>query len=115
MSTYEELAADVDGSDGLLLTNMKVLRDAHNAGKLGVNVRDAISNRLRSRGIGHVPAPLPSYQEEEVRLYRLGSEIGKVIEAVLDPSEAGDQRLRQTAGSEAADILARVRELVCEA
>ena len=114
MSTYDQIAKQVDASNGLYVTRMEELRDAHQASRLGVNVRDAISDRLRSRGIGHVPDVLPPYQEDEVRLYRLGDPIGKVIEAVLRPSDAGDQILRQSVGSTATDILAKVRELVCE-
>jgi hypothetical protein len=114
MPTYDEIARRLDDSGGLYVTRMEELREAHEAGRLGVNVRYAISDRLRSRGIGHLPAELPSYQEDEVRLYRLGDPIGKVIDAVINPSEPGDQVLRQSVGSTATDILARVRELVCE-
>jgi hypothetical protein len=115
MASYDDISAKVDGAGGLYLTQMGELREAHKAGRLGVNVREAISDRLRSRGIGHIPKDLPSYQEEEVRLYRLGDPIGKVIDAVLHPSEPGDRVLLQSVGSSAADVLARIRELVCEA
>src|SRR5882757_3964454 len=114
MSSYDEIAEQVDASGGLYVTRMEELRDAHRAGRLGVNVREAISDRLRSRGIGHLPGELPSYQEEEVRLYRLGDPIGKVIEAVLRPSDTGDQVLRHGVGSTATDILAKVRALARE-
>jgi len=93
---------------------MEVLRDAHGAAKLGVHVRKSISDNLAAHGLGHLPAELPTYQHEEVRLYRLGTGIADTINAVLHPTEAGDQVLRQSAGSTAQDVLRRVREIVCE-
>ncbi len=48
-----------------------------------------------------------------VRIYRLGSEIAKVVNAVLRPSPSGDEILRQSLGTDAQQTLARIRELVC--
>jgi len=111
---YEALRGKVEANGGLLATTMEVLRDAHGKGKLGVHVRSAISGRLAANGMGHVPAELPTYQHEEVRLFRLGTPIADTVNAVLHPSGAGDQVLRQTAGSTAQDTLKQIRELVCE-
>lgn len=93
---------------------MEVLRGAHGAGKLGVHVRKAIHDDLATHGLGHLPGGLPTYQHEEVRLFRLGTPIADTINAVLHPSEGGDQVLRQSAGSEAQDVLKQIRQLVCE-
>ena len=43
---------------------MDVLRDAHGASKLGVNVRAEISQNLAGIGLGHIPVDLPNYQHE---------------------------------------------------
>ncbi|MGL5823422.1 MAG: hypothetical protein ACRCYU_00940 [Nocardioides sp.] len=112
-STYEELGGLVDSEDGLVLTTMEELRDAHGVGKLGVHVRAAIHERLAGQGLGHLPYELPSYQHEEVRIYRLGSQIAKVVNAVIRPSATGDDILRQSVGTDAQKTLAQVRELIC--
>ena len=114
MTTYTALRTATEQADGLYLTTMETLRDAHGAGKLGVHVRKAIHDELLANGLGHLPSELPAYQEYEVRLYRLGTSIANAINAVLYPSEAGDQVLRQTAGSSAQTVLKQIRELVCE-
>lgn len=114
MSTYEDMRTQVAANGGLLVTTMEALRDVHGAGKLGIHVRKAIHDALLAQGLGHLPAELPTYQHEEVRLFRLGTPIADTISAVLHPSEAGDQVLRQSAGSEAQSVLKQIRELVCE-
>lgn len=113
MRTYEDLKRAVEQRDGLLLTTMGVLRDIHGAGKLGVHIRRAISESLAGNGMGHLPAELPAYQEDAVRVYRLGSNVATTIRAVLSPSGAGDDALRRSAGSEAQETLKKIRELVC--
>ncbi|MEU4599927.1 hypothetical protein [Nocardia sp. NPDC023988] len=111
--TFDEFGADIDDAGGVLLTTMGVLRDVHGADKLGVHIRRAIKDQLRSRGIGTLPEELPTYQHEAVRLFRLGSPIEAVITAVLHPSENGDETLRRTAGSDAQEVLNQIRQLVC--
>ncbi|MBW0115339.1 hypothetical protein [Pseudonocardia abyssalis] len=114
MTGYDVLRQQVEQGGGLLLTTMEVLRDAHGYGKLGVHVRKAIHDALAANGLGHLPQEMPTYQYEEVRLFRLGTPIADTINAVLHPSEGGDQVLRQSAGSEAQDVLKQIRQLVCE-
>lgn len=111
---YDEFGDAIDNDSGIHTTVMGVLREAHGVGKLGVNVRQAISDELASRGIGTIPAELPSYQEEEVRLYRLGSTTAKVIGAVTKPSAAGDKALRDSTGTDSQAIVKQIRELVGE-
>lgn len=114
MKNYDELRDRMEGEGGLLRATMGELRDIQGAGKLGVLIRQAISDRLAAHGMGHLPAALPSYQEEEVRVFRLGSPIAETVNAVLRPSQTGDDVLRRSAGSDAQKILKQVRELVCE-
>lgn len=114
MDNYDELRDKLERQGGLLQTTMGVLRGIHGAGKLGIHIRQAISDSLAAHGMGHLPAALPTYQEEEVRVFRLGSPIAETINAALRPSRAGDDVLRRSAGSDAQKILKQVRELVCE-
>ncbi|MGW0359221.1 hypothetical protein ACWDXV_33955 [Nocardia nova] len=113
MTTYDDLRTKVTGTSGLYVTTMDELKKAHGASKLGVNIRSAISDRLKSEGLGHLPAELPNYQWDPVRLYQLGTPLAKVIAAVIEPSERGDQVLVQVVDSDAQEVLSQIRQLVC--
>ncbi|MGY1947773.1 hypothetical protein [Nocardia asiatica] len=113
MASYEDLRAKVVDTSGLYVTTMEELKQAHGSAKLGVNIRSAISDKLKSYGLGHLPAELPNYQWEQVRLYQLGTPLAKVITAVIEPSEPGDQILMQVVETDAQEVLAQIRQLVC--
>lgn len=113
-SKLNEVKDILDQNQGVVTTTMGVVREAHGAGRLGVHVRKAISDQLKSLGIGHFPDPLPENQWENVRLHRLGSPIADLIDAVMQPSAAHDEELRTAAGGEDAATLRRIRELVCK-
>jgi hypothetical protein len=113
-STYEDLRDAVAANQGLLAISMEQLRDIHGAGRLGVHVRDAISGSLQRYGLGHFPEELPAYQEQDVRIYQLGTPLADLVHAVLDPKPARDEILRQAAGQSGQDLIRKIRELVCE-
>lgn len=113
MPGYNDLRASVEGDGGLLTTTMETLKDIQGAGRLGVNVREAISKALASHGLGHLPAELPANQWEEVRLYRLGTLLSDVVDAVAKPSAKGDEVLRTVSSSDSQETLRKIRELVC--
>jgi hypothetical protein len=113
-ATYDALKEAVEDSLGLYVTNMAELRDIRGAGRLSTGICAAISDDLAAHGLGHLPPVLPTSQWGEARIYRLGSPIAAVANAVLHPSEAGDRTLRGLATDDARDILRRVRELVAE-
>ncbi|MGI8792743.1 MAG: hypothetical protein ACR2H3_06165 [Acidimicrobiales bacterium] len=48
-----------------------------------------------------------------MRVYRVSSPIGEVIESVLNVGDTADIKLRNAVGTGADKILDRVRELVC--
>lgn len=110
--TYDEIREELNRCGGVLTIDMGKLRDAHRARKLGVLVREGISKELRSRGINHME--LPSYQEDTVRIWLMGSPAGDLIEAVLRASPDSDQRIRDAVQSDAAETLAKIRELVSD-
>ena len=114
LEDYDDLRKKVEANDGLLQIWMEDLRELHDAGRLGKLVRQGIHEKLAEHGLGHLPAELPAYQEEEVRIYRLGTPLAQMINAVLHPSAAGDQQLRRSAADPSEDILRRIRELVCD-
>jgi len=112
-SSYKELRDLVEGNGDVLTIRMEQLRDVHGAGKLGVHVRAGISDSLRQQGLGHYPPELPNYYWDEVRIYRQGTPVGRLIEAVLSVSANNDEVVREMAGSDASATLVKIRELVC--
>jgi hypothetical protein len=113
ITNLEDLRAVVDSHDGVLTTTMEVLREAYGSGRLGIHVRDGIRKALAGLGLGHFPRDLPEYQWKPVRVYRLGSPVGDLIEAVLELDVGRDEQLRRAAGGSEAQILQQIRELVC--
>lgn len=113
MNRLHEYEALLQQNQGVLTTTMGALRDAKGAGRLGVHIRKSISDELRGLGIGHYPSELPESHADAVRLYRLGSPVADLIDAVTQPSVQHDEELRVAAGGEDAKTLLRVRELVC--
>jgi hypothetical protein len=113
-ANYKQLREAVNANGGLCKVTMLDLKNIHGAGRLGVHVRDTISRELASHGLAHFPRVLPGNQDEPVRLYLLGTPVADVVSAVLDPSDRGDQTLRDIGTSDAQAKLRLVRELVCE-
>ncbi len=112
--TMEDIKAAVEANGGLLTLKMEALRDAYGAGRLAKIVRENILKTLRGLGLGHLPAgDLPNEQEESVRLYKLGTPIGDLIDAVITPSPAHDEEIRQVIKADNSVILNQIRELVC--
>jgi hypothetical protein len=112
--SLQELRALIDtDTNNPVTVRMYALREAYGAGRLGVHVRRNISDELSGLGLGHFPGELPDDQERLVRLYKLGSPAAHLIGAVLNPSEDGDEAIRQAVAGDAASVLDEVRELVC--
>ncbi len=114
VKTLEELRDLVIANGGVLTIEMRVLRNAYGAQRLGAQIRENISDKLRGLGIGHVDDPLPELKEYEVRLFQLGSPVGRLIEAVLHPGPSNDEQLREAASGGDAEKLARIREIACD-
>ncbi len=117
MESWDKIKETVEQNGNVLTVTMEKLREAHGAGKLGVNVRTEISKGLAGTGLGHIPEDLPSYQEQHVRLYKHGTQIGDFIATVLAPGEANDAKLVERLSDQApnyADIVQSIRDLVAE-
>jgi hypothetical protein len=112
-SSMDQLLELVRSNGDVLTVSMDNVRDAYGAGRLGVHVRDGISKRLHGLGLGHYPPAIPESQFALVRVYRLGSSVADLIDAVLNPGVNHDDELRQTVAGESADLLRQLRELVC--
>jgi hypothetical protein len=93
LSSFAELRERVDAAGGLYVTTMEPLRKLHGASRLGSTVRNNIALSLEANGLGSLPADLPNYQDQPVRVYRLGTPLAAIVEAVQAPSTAGDRVL----------------------
>jgi hypothetical protein len=115
--TWDDIKNNVEGNGNVLTVTMEELRGALGVAKLGVHVRDDISRTLAGMGLGHIPQELPSYQHEQVRLYKRGTIVGEWIESVLTTGEQNDKKLIERFTVEQQDfasIVQKVRELVAE-
>ncbi len=97
--TYEDGAAlrrEVEAHGDLLTVSMEDIRRAHGRfGKLGPHVQIKLAEWLANEGMAALPQDLKRFQQEEVRVYRAGTDMAAVIEAVLRPGERGDKKLRE--------------------
>lgn len=114
---WDSIKDQVEKNGNVRTFTMEALRNAHGVAKLGVNVRAEISQTLAGIGLGHVPAELPSYQHEQVRLYKRGTPVGQLIDTVLAPGEQNDKTLAERVEPQSIDyaaIVQKIRELVGE-
>lgn len=77
---FDEIKKRVDDKGGVLSVQMKELREAHGASKLGNNVINEIQALLAEKGIGHSPADLPTAAGRRVRLHTLMSRLKDSID-----------------------------------
>ena len=105
---------DVTDNQDLLAVTMVELRDLVGWDRLTHAALRAIDDATKQTGLGYFPRPLPDSRHATVRLFRLGTPLGRLAEAVLDPTEHGDKLLRETSSGNAMDILDRIRVLACE-
>ena len=109
---YDELDKIVKDNGDVLSITMLALRNVHGADRLGNIVRENISNKLKGKGLSHYPPELPKSQGEYVLIFRWGSEVHKVIRAVIEPNPDTDYRIRNAVESQGKDTLDRIRELL---
>lgn len=120
MSEYmqiEELA-EAAGDNGVAVVTLGNLREMLDYGRLGVRVLGAISQALRGEGLGYYPPEtldnnaVPR-QTQELRVYKVGSPVAQLIEAVLYPNEDGDEFIMNaTEGATSATIIDQIRTLI---
>jgi len=107
------LRTAVEQNGGILTVQAYEVRDAHGAQRLGRLIRERIGKELAGEGLGTYPKALPEWATDPVRVYRLGSPVADLIEAVERPSEAGDEVIRDAVGGDANQTLDQIRQLVC--
>ena len=110
----DDLSDALQKNDGILTVTAEDLRNRYGADRLGVNVRAAISKELAGRGLAHYPTELPDRQGEQVRVYRQGSPVAEIIDAVLTVGAKADAKLRKAARADSEKVLAKIREYLDE-
>lgn len=111
--SIDELADLVEDSGNLITCVMSQLRDAAGWDRLTARIADDIENKLAQKALGAFPSPLPQSRRAEVRVYRKGTKLGNLVEAVLEPADHRDELLRVTAGRDSDEIVEQIRRLVC--
>ncbi|MCI4673643.1 hypothetical protein [Candidatus Mycolicibacterium alkanivorans] len=106
--SWEELRVAVTEHYGVYRLPMGHLREIGGYGRLGTNVRQVLSGKLASLGLGHLPAELPAYQDKQVLLYLYGTPAAEVISAVR--SEVVDAAETALVQLNASRDIERVRE-----
>lgn len=120
MSTYASITelSDLVDAEVIVVTTLGELRTAIGYDRLGVVVLGIIEDQLEGAGLGYFPPTLlkpenrEPRQHQELRVYRKGNGVGRVIDAVLKPSLSGDSRLRQSDGNDS-ETVQKIRALVC--
>lgn len=116
-NTWDDIKSRVDSNGGVTTVHAWRLREAQGAGRLTLRINQQISDSLAARGLGHVPfkvEDMPTYQDEQVRIYDRTTALGKVIDSAHHVGDDHDERLREAINDEAVSILQQVRDLVSE-
>ncbi len=112
IKTYGDLEEYVSDNDNVATIEMLKLREIHKVQKLGSTVRENISKKLKQKGLDHCPGTLPSYYDEDVRIYKAGTPLSELIDAVNYVGEEYDKKLIRLANNDAQDILGKIKELL---
>ena len=113
MNTFKELHEEVEKHQNVLTVTMAQLRDIYGTKRLGVHVCEEISRKLSGAGLGHVQELEPDAWQK-VRIYKLGTPVGRMLDAAYHPGEEGDAVLREIAESDANERLDQVKAIVCD-
>lgn len=65
----------------------------------------------------NIPQKLPTSQNQQIRLYKRGTQVGELLQLVLTPGEQKDMELVERFSGQVPDygaIVQRIRELVAE-
>jgi hypothetical protein len=116
--SIKNIAAECDEEGGVISVTLGDLRVGVGAGKLGRWVLENIREELAATGLGYFPKDLLDDNEEprqhqKIRIYRKGpGTAARAIEAVLEPSDRGDEVLRELGSDDTREILVQIRRLV---
>lgn len=111
---------DAQWSTAVLAVSLGELREALGHNRLGVRALEQIATSLAGEGLGYFPEWVLTDQNQAprygdvVRVFRKGTGLGEVVTAVLEPTDRGDERLKEIADGDAVEILSMIRLLLAE-
>lgn len=111
--TPEKLRDAVIDNGNVLTVKVGEVRDTFKYGRLGKHVRREISDKLKGLGIAHYPDDVPDWQENPIRLYRMGTPIADLLDAAHNANPEHDEELKAAVSGGAADVLKQIQALVC--
>ena len=95
ISGMPDLVAKVNDNGGVVVLQMREIRDAYGAQKLGSKVVRDIEKAITAQGLAYYPTPsIPGNQNEWLTLYLPDGPAAKLINAVLSPSEESIEIIR---------------------
>lgn len=118
--SMQDVAAAVEESGDLLPVSLGELREALGYNRLGIRVLNEIAEKLAGEGLGYFPLDVLSDRNDAprygdvVRVFKKGTALGQVVTSILEPTIPGDERLKEIAGSDAANILKSIRALLAQ-
>ena len=95
LTNVDDLEKQVARNGGVLMVEMGELRKLLSVGRLGPNVCEEISNRLRSVGLQHSPDPLPTYQHLWAIVFKAGTGFARRADAILRPSPEKEEIIKK--------------------
>jgi hypothetical protein len=119
---WEELIRKVEENDGVATVEMGVIRDLAGYAKLGKHVLADASSQMGARGLGHYPLDaenLPLYQHERIRVFKKGSHVDRLYQAMArvstedEQAQKDDELIAEIANSEANEKLKAIRKIAC--
>lgn len=109
---FDELDEWVLEEDNLVTVSGVGLRNAAGWSRMTEGTVAFIEDELKKRALGCFPR-LSADRHAEFRIYKKGSPLGNLIEAVLQPTDSGDKLLRESSSGAAQEILRKIERLVC--
>jgi hypothetical protein len=86
------LKRDVDKHGGFLTLQKEMLRERFGIGRLAEKITDELVHALENHGMLVYPHPY-QVQGTSLRVYDAGSEIGKIVRAVIEPNDVPERAL----------------------
>ena len=118
--SMKDVAEAAKENGDLMPVTLGDLRESLGYNRLGVRVLAEISQKLANAGLGYFPRAVLDDNEvprfdHALRVFTKRSSLGELVQAVLDPTDSGDERLREAATSGASSAVAaldQIREIL---
>lgn len=122
MTTYEDISRKVEEKGGVATFHAQALREAQGAGRLTERINSEIQRSLLGMGLATVPNAaylMPTNQWDVVRVYKVDSSVGRVIDAILsldslDRAEEADALIVSSVGGNATQLLQKIRDVLSD-